>query len=320
MVNDKYSSEEIQEIAKKYELSQEELDKTIDLICDCLTLGVQSHEHPIAVVVGGQSGGGKTGIIGYAQKCLKDDNIIIDNDTYREFHPKIKEINSKYAELMTDCTDQLSFYATPIIIDRMIKGKYNLVIHQTLKSKRIADDAMQKLRDNGYTVGVMALAVASVESYLSMMERCLVQLKIDRTCRWVDPINQDKAFNSIPDTLSYIENDIKNYNFIQVVMRGKTNPTSPRIIYCKLNEKNTAQENELIEKYFKTNIENTYKDSVDAIKNGRILSEDETLKKIDDRLIDAAFDDFLICGHEPSEAKDRIKILRQTVKEIRAKK
>lgn len=307
------TNEEIEQIVKQYELSQQELDDTVELIFQFLKKNASRKENPIAIVVGGQSGAGKTGLIGYANSKINEDAVIIDNDTYREFHPKVREINTKYPDLFTECTDQLSFYATPIIIEKMIKERYNLVIHQTLKSNRIADDAMKKLCDAGYIVGVMCLAVDELESNLSMIERCLAQQQIDGTCRWVPQQNHDFAYNGIPSTLDYIEKESGNYHFIQVLMRGKEKPTLPRLIYSSLNKNNTAEQNAVIDSYGLSEdvkLESTARKSLEY---GRKLSHEEVLVHFYEKLELARKIDKNVCGESLSEAKRRLKILDETV-------
>lgn len=305
------SKEELVKIIKGYELTQFELDNTVDKIYRTLTKGVFPKKNPIAVIVGGQSGGGKTAIIGYVSKCFKDDSIIIDNDIYREFHPKIDDINKKYQDLMTECTDQLSFYATPILIDKLMNAKFNLIIHQTLKGTRIADDAMKKLKDKGYIVGVMALAVSDLESNMSMIERCLEQLKIDGTCRWVAQDNHDIAFKGLPLTVEYIEN-CPNWHFINIVERGLEDPTDPRVIYSSYNKSNTPSDMQDIAQYFDiSKINNNYKNAKAAVAGGRERSLLEFYASFERRYNNALNDIKIMFGSANCVALDRIKYIKQ---------
>lgn len=305
------SKEELVSIIKGYELTQSELDNTVEKIYNTLIKGVYPKKQPIAVIVGGQSGGGKTAIIGYVSKCFKDNCVIIDNDFYREFHPNIDDINKKYQDLMTECTDQLSFYATPIIIDKLMNDGFNLIIHQTLKGTRIADDAMKKLKDKGYIVGVMALAVSELESNMSMTERCLEQLKVDYTCRWVAQDNHDIAFNGLPSTVEYIEN-CPNWHFINIVERGIDDPTNPRVIYVSFNKSNTPNDMQNIAQYFDIRkIDSKYKTAKEAVLGGRKRSAAEFHANFEKRYNDAFSDIRNIYGNVDCVAYDRLNYVKQ---------
>lgn len=61
-----------EEILKKYKLSDEEHDQYYQTIKRIYTGGKIPVNNPIAVIIGGQTGAGKSGIIGYfLQKCLQ---------------------------------------------------------------------------------------------------------------------------------------------------------------------------------------------------------------------------------------------------------
>ena len=64
-------------------------------------------KNPIAIIIGGQTGSGKSGIIGYSASMFNDGNVIIINsDEIKPFHPKNNEIAQLYPNLYTKITDQ----------------------------------------------------------------------------------------------------------------------------------------------------------------------------------------------------------------------
>ena len=59
-----------EEILKKYKLTDEEHEQYYQTIKRIYTGGKIPVNNPIAVIIGGQTGAGKSGIIGYSTKCL----------------------------------------------------------------------------------------------------------------------------------------------------------------------------------------------------------------------------------------------------------
>ncbi len=231
---EKFTQEEISDIVKDYNLSEEELEYAFNRIAMCESLGVSPSQNKIAVVVGVQPGAGKTNCIANSKMSLGANNcVIIDNDAFRNYHPQVNEIKRYYPSLFTDCTDQLSFKATPWMIDHMSDMGYNLIIHQTLKNNMIADDAITKLRNKGYVVIVRALAVSDLESKMSMIERSQALIEELGYCRWVPSKNHDVAYEGLPKTVEYIENSGK-YDMIEILKRGGV-PTYPEVLYRKIN-------------------------------------------------------------------------------------
>ena len=181
--------------------------------------GMIPSKTPIAIVVGGQCGAGKSGVIGNTIEKLNSNCVVIDNDKYRYAHPNFDEINSAHPELFTECTDQLSFSATPKVIKSMIDGRYNMVIHQTLKNDTIVRCAITDLLEAGYTVVVRALAVDQITSIKDELGRGQDQLAIGRIPRWVPPENHDTAYVGLPGTVDLIETSGK-YHLLEVVTRS----------------------------------------------------------------------------------------------------
>ena len=70
---------EEQEILRKYKLSEQEHDLYYKIIKRTYTSGKIPVQNPTAVIIGGQTGAGKSGLIGYSTKMFKDGNVIIIN-------------------------------------------------------------------------------------------------------------------------------------------------------------------------------------------------------------------------------------------------
>jgi len=246
-----YTKQEIEEIVRKYTLNQQEYENVIRTVVEVMSGDKTASKSPLAIVVGGQSGAGKTALINYTSSFLSSNRefVVVDNDYFRAFHPMATEIRNLYPSLYTHITDQIGLGITSDIVSyfmgndiilpsgNIIKNenhaRYDLIFHQTLKSNRIADDAMAKLINAGYTVGVRAFAVPYFESKMSQLERCKEQFETSNFCRHVRPEDHYAALNGIPKTLEYIERNGKA-DFIEIFRRSD-DIRCPELVYAKIN-------------------------------------------------------------------------------------
>lgn len=247
-----YTKEQINKIVSKYTLNQKEYDNVLRTVIEVMSADKVPSDNPLAIIVGGQSGAGKTALINFTTRISTNrEFVIIDNDFFRAFHPHAADIKKFHPGLYTHITDQIglgftsdvvSFFmgndvtlSSGDVIENNNHVKYDLIFHQTLKSTRIADDAMAKLRDCGYKVGVRAFAVPYFESKMSQMERCKAQYMKMGFCRHVRPEDHFAALLGIPDTVNYIEQNNKA-DFIEIFKRSYDIKT-PSLVYAKFNEK-----------------------------------------------------------------------------------
>lgn len=240
-----------EKIIEKYTISEEEKNDIFKNIMQTLTLNVEPVKNPVAVIVGGQAGAGKSGLMSYTHKMFKNqpfhdyegnnlqqnwtpDNVVqIEDDEFRAYFPKEKEIAVKYPEEYIQITNKLTNELTAKIFDYLSKNSYNIIFHQTLKNNRIADDGIMKLKDLGYAIVVRALAVSEYESRMSMIERSIGQIKKKGYCRNVTTSDHDKTYFGMPNTLDYIEKN-NRYDVLQVFKRGREND-EPNMVYSKIN-------------------------------------------------------------------------------------
>ena len=198
-------NESLDEIKKKYKLSDEEYNEKYNLIKKIFFKDKTSMNRPIAIIVGGQTGAGKGLLISNAKKQFEDDNVIIINsDEFKPFHPKASEIAEKYSTYFTKVTDQETNTWTSNLFDEAIQNKYNIIFEGTMKNTRIIS-TIQKLQENGYKVIVKALAVPSPDSLTAIHERYEEQLQTKGWGRLVTIEHHDESYNGMPKTINEIE-------------------------------------------------------------------------------------------------------------------
>lgn len=277
------------EIMAKYALSPEKIEEIKNTIINVLAYDKTPSERPLAVVVGGQSGAGKTALIEYtAQMSSQREFVMIDNDFFRGFHPKASEIKELYPDLYTAATDQIGLGITSDIISYFKDNHYDIILHQTLKNNRIADDAITKFREAGYTVGVRAFAVPYTESKMSQIERCLGQIDKLGFCRYVRKVDHDAAVEGLPKTVGYIEQSGK-YDFIEIFKRGKK-IEQPTLVYAKINPETETETLEALSNCEQASHQDEpfgFAGAQDAVEKTRFQEELRVAKTLDSRIADA---------------------------------
>ena len=224
-----------EEILKKYKLTDYEHQMYYQTIKRIYTGGKTPQKNPISVIIGGQTGAGKSGIIGYSTKMFEDDNVVIINsDEIKPFHPKSEEIAKLYPDLYTKITDQESNTWTSKLFEELRREKYNIIFEGTMKNNRIADESITELEDLGYTVIVRGIAACDLESRISILERYEGQVATKGWGRLVVPAHHNQTYNGMPETINYIEENGK-YNILEIFARGEI-PSQPVMVYSNHNE------------------------------------------------------------------------------------
>jgi len=220
---------------EKYKLTDADKEAAFKNILQLYSHGKHPVKNPVAVIVGGQTGAGKSGLIAYSTKMFKDDNvIIIEDDDFRPFYPNAAEIAEKFPNDYIQITNQLTNSLTSSIFGFFSSQHFNIIFHQTLKNTRIADEGIPMLKNENYCVVVRGLSVHEFESKYSMIDREVQQLNLLGYCRPVTFEDHDKTYNGMPNTIDYIEKNEKA-DVLEVFTRGETEG-SPKLVYSKINE------------------------------------------------------------------------------------
>lgn len=223
------------EILSKYKLTEEEHDKIYDNIKAIMTQGKHPVERPIAIIIGGQTGAGKSGIIGYSLKLFNDNNVVVINsDEIKPFHPKVDEIARDYPNLFTKITDQESNTWTSRLFSELRNEHYNLIFEGTMWNTRVADDAIAELMRLGYIVIVRGIASGDLESKYSILDRYISQVKSKGYGRLVEVEHHDRTYNGMPNTIDYIQEN-GFYSILEIFTRGKEKISEPQLIYSFVN-------------------------------------------------------------------------------------
>lgn len=159
--------------------SSEDFDKALARTIDLLTFNKNISSTPHAVILGGQSGAGKTTIHRVKMMEYKGDYIIIDGDTYRAQHPHFRELQEKYGVDSVDYTKVFAGQMVEAVIDKLSSLKYNLIIEGTLRSAAVPINTATLLKSKGYTVDFCLIATKPELSYLTTQLRYLEMMIVD---------------------------------------------------------------------------------------------------------------------------------------------
>ncbi len=232
------NEENLEEERKKWTLTKEEYEKNLDSIFNelIITGNVRPSEHPTVVMVGGQSGGGKTLLVNKELEKLPEGAIIIDQDVLKASHPQHEEIQSTYTEREEFLL--LKKYVHQIIkdiVDRASERGYNIILETALRNSSKFIEHTKNLREKGYRARLSVLAVSPDEANLSMFTRYCKFLKEKGECRRNTRVDKDSV-EKIPLNIEKMEkmgifdeivistrgNEETNFSPIQVYSRRET--------------------------------------------------------------------------------------------------
>jgi predicted ABC-type ATPase len=173
-------------------------------------LNHSTHRYPKAVILAGQPGAGKSHVREEVAKSMDKDVVIIDPDELRNFHPRYKKHSNEDSKTSASKVQHdASLWASEL--RRLAIGKRNnVIIDGTLSNPEKADMLCAELKNCGYEVEVVALAVNEEVSWQGVKDRYESAEEAsakDSTIipRWVPKEIHDSAYKGMPESLELIE-------------------------------------------------------------------------------------------------------------------
>ena len=158
-----------------------------------------------AVLLGGQSGAGKTTLHGIFQEKLDGNAIVINGDEFRKSHPNFTLLQAKYGKESVSHTAPWSGQMTEALIDKLSKLGYNLIIEGTLRTSEVPLRTATLLRERGYEVSLALMAVKPDISLLSCQIRFEEMRIAGTTPRATDPKHHGQIVRGIVENLKTLE-------------------------------------------------------------------------------------------------------------------
>lgn len=207
---------------KLEEFSQDNFEQASKRLVRSLTRGKTTSSQPKAILLGGQSGAGKTTIHRIKQREFQGNIIIIDGDSYRSFHPNYLGLQERYGKDSVDYTKVFAGQMVEYLVDELSKKGYHLLIEGTLRTTEVPKKTAQLLTTKGYQVSLAVIATKPELSYLSTLIRYEELHAIDPSqARATPKEHHDGIVEHLVDNLRELEND-KIFNQIQIYQRDQS--------------------------------------------------------------------------------------------------
>lgn len=280
-----------EEERKKWQLTDKEFEQNINDIFGELSLCAEKTANPSFVIVGGQAGSGKSLLVSREYQDLVGNAIIIDQDELRTKFPKEKQIQDNYTEREEFLILKPYISKTIVeLIDRAVKGNYNIILESALRSVSSFIDTTQELKEKGYNTKLSVIAVPEVEANISMLTRY---------CYYVEKYGECRRNNRLdPSAVESLRKNIERldglgiFDDITVSKRGKEYDSLPVQFYSQ-----------------KTNREMTPLQAYDNIKR---LSFDDTRRNFPTRYEQIKS---VLTAHDETEQLKKLEEIQRAFKE-----
>ena len=160
---------------------------------------------PHAVLLGGQSGAGKTTLHNIFSLAHEGNAIVVNGDECRAFHPRFRQIGDRYGVDSPAHTAAWAGRMVEAVIETLSIMGYNLIVEGTLRTSEVPLKTAAFLRERGYEVSLALMAVKPEISLISCQLR-YEQMRLAGTePRAVDPAHHLAIVEGIVGNLKTLE-------------------------------------------------------------------------------------------------------------------
>ncbi|WP_165242645.1 zeta toxin family protein [Corynebacterium lizhenjunii] len=159
----------------------------------CETMFEEPSNSPTVVYVAGQPASGKT----VATGSLPSEFVVLDSDELRQQHPAMDEIMRVDPLRMDVLSNGPVPYWMSGLIDYGRSNGYSMVIENTLSNPDFIASEIAKFHAAGFSVRLVALAVAQEESRLGIVTRYLDAKEVSPYPRWTSEVAHTNAYKAI---------------------------------------------------------------------------------------------------------------------------
>lgn len=190
----------------RFQLSQKKRTSIYEKIERQHFKGTEQVERPQAVILGGQPGAGKSGLLEASKQDFADRNVVtINGDELRFYHPQYLAIQKADERHFAELTDPYARPWTKQLFDRTIETRRNVVFEGTMREAGPITDTMRRLRDDGYHVVARVIAANENDSMAGIHRRYEEQKAAKGFGRWSNVQAHNDAYKGMPETVEYIE-------------------------------------------------------------------------------------------------------------------
>ncbi len=187
--------------------TQDEFDAAKNVIFAALTESpeLKPQVQPTAILLGGQSGAGKTTLHGLIRSYFAGNQITVNGDGFRSYHPRYRQLDKEYGPESVNYTAKWAGAMTEAVVDALSVVGYNLALEGTLRTAEVPSKTATLLKNRGYSVHLAVMAVKPEISLVSCQIR-YEQMRIAGTVpRATDPAHHNLIIQQIVSNLEVLE-------------------------------------------------------------------------------------------------------------------
>ncbi len=165
-----------------------------------LFAGREPEGRPVAVLLGGQPGAGKSRAAQFARELYDHPLVVVNGDDFRALHPDFKRLQRDDPEQMPRVTQAVSAPLVERSIDYAKEHRVSMLVEGTFRDSAVALRTAAALSEAGFKVHAVALAVPPAVSYASTLGRFYETQGTDQS-RWTPREAHDVAVAGMPSTV-----------------------------------------------------------------------------------------------------------------------
>ena len=174
---------------------------------------LKKKENPIVYFLGGQSGAGKSKL----KDRIGKENLVIDVDEFRKYHPNYFGLYKKYRKDSAKYTHNFASAVADELVKKSIENKVDVIVDGTLKSIKIPKERAEEYKKNGYSLEINIVVVKPEKSFLSNLMRYEELVEEKKIPRLAPKEIHDECVKNFPITVSELYklkvfDDIKLYD------------------------------------------------------------------------------------------------------------
>lgn len=213
----------IEELSKIYSVSGQRFEDYKKEALLTLTSGKKPDKEKTLIIVGGQSGSGKSRVIPLAKEELQNNVVIVDFDELRALHPNYEDVNNNYSEVAHRILHPDTERVKNEVLKEVIRQGLNVIYEGALRNTQGFLDFAKDFREAGYKIKMYIMAVPKLESYGSTFTRYALAHINNTQPRWVEKSAHDGSYEGVPKTVkAFIEAGM--VDDIHVFVRDKERP------------------------------------------------------------------------------------------------
>lgn len=199
-------------------------------------------QNPIAILLGGQPGAGKSFGTLEMSKRLNFNLLVINGDEFRPYHQYYHEIYQLYGKDASKYTSEFTGKMVQRVRNEAIKHRFNILIEGTFRTADIPLNELENFRREGYQTAVLICTCPKEISWKSTLKRAEEQAKNGIQPRYVPKAHFDLVVSSLAENARAVleqgqPDSFEVYSRTQKLFDSKTESADQlvRIINQELN-------------------------------------------------------------------------------------